>query len=1329
MNEENENTPPTDDAATPPTDDAATVAATAVTDLLGSEAPAMARLVDRAPHARILSNGRYWTAVTGAGTGLSQSAGAAVTRWGGDRVSDQDGVLVYLRDLDSGQVWSLGASPCLAAGGTTFARTAPGSLILGRRCEGIEATCEITVAVDADAELRRLVLRNRGGAPRRIEVTVYTEVIGGHRASDEGHPAFAKLFVETAYDAASATLTARRRPRGADDVPLWAAATLGGDGELQVETDRCRFIGRGRSLQAPAALTTPERPLSGTTGSVLDPVFALRRTVHLEAGSEAALAFALSCGTSREDAVAAVARLRDAALSESGAKDVVKAAAAFEKARRRRHSLAGDTADTAQAIAGAMLYAHPALAAPHADKLAARAAASPLGKLGDALLIVAPLGHDDGARAGAVVKVGAYLAELGLPVAAVLLCEEAGCNAAACPHRSFVEGAGLQVVVAASAELGAEAAATLRAEARWLVSATPPRLADESAAPSTARTPRLRAPKPEEAPVWREKLLFDNGYGGFSADGREYVVRVGPAALSETSEAAEAVVPPMPWSNVVSNDGFGFLVTESGAACTWSRNSRQNKLTPWSNDPVTDPHGEALYLRDHANGRCWSPQPGPAPSGAWCEVRHGMGWSRWLQKSEALEQEVTTFLAGDEPVRLTRVRLSNRGSRERKLSLYSFARLVLGVSPGDSSRFVVTSRDETSGTLLARNPHSEDWRDAVAFAVVLSGPGSGASASWTTDREDFVGRGRTMQAPRVVAEGVALGQAVAETSADPCFAFEVAITLPPRGEVEVVFALGQAADADAALALVASLGESGAAQAAFERSKESWRDLAGAVEVHTPSKSFDLMMNGWLLYQAYSCRMRGRTAYYQSGGAYGFRDQLQDSAALVYARPDLSRAQILLHAAHQFVEGDVLHWWHPPAARGTRTHSSDDLLWLPYLTATYMGTTGDESVLEEKTPFVRARLLAEGEDEAYLTPEVTAETASVYEHCCLALDRSLTSGAHGLPLMGTGDWNDGMNRVGRLGKGESVWLAFFLANILDLFMPVVEKRADWERLRRYRAYRQSLGEAIDAHAWDGAWYRRAWYDDGTVLGSAASDECRIDALAQSWAVLSGVATPERAKAAMASVEEHLVDEKAGIIRLLWPPFDRTTHDPGYIKGYVPGIRENGGQYSHAAIWVVRALAKMGERSRAMQLFEMISPVTHGRDRAAADIYKVEPYVIAADIYGVDPHQGRGGWTWYTGSASWMYRTALESLLGLTIEDGRLLRVKPCIPDGWKGFRLKYRLPDRRTVYDIEVDNPSGRAGAVVSAMVGAVAAAVDKSGARIVLRRDGKLHKVKVVLG
>ena len=564
---------------------------------------------------------------------------------------------------------------------------------------------------------------------------------------------------------------------------------------------------------------------------------------------------------------------------------------------------------------------------------------------------------------------------------------------------------------------------------------------------------------------------------------------------------------------------------------------------------------------------------------------------------------------------------------------------------------------------------------------------------------------------------------------DACAALQVELSIAPHASVECAFLLGETTDAGAARTLVARYRKPRALDEALDEVRAFWQTTLSAVQVETPCRALDLMANGWLLYQTLACRLWGRSAFYQSGGAFGFRDQLQDAAALVYARPDLTRAQIVLHAAHQFVEGDVLHWWHPPRGRGTRTRFSDDLVWLPYVTAFYVRTTGDRSVLDEQAPFVTARALEPGEDETYLLPEPSGETADVYTHCCRALDRSLTRGVHGLPLMGTGDWNDGMNRVGREGRGESVWLGFFLFFVLGEFIPLCEQRGDRERARRYGAYRADVQAALETAGWDGEWYRRAYYDDGTPLGSAANDECRIDLLAQAWAVISGAAPRERAARAIDAAECELVAVDDGVIRLLTPPFDRTSHDPGYIKGYVPGIRENGGQYTHAALWLVRAEAELGLRGRAAGLLEVLTPVDHARTRKAAERYRVEPYVVAADVYGVAPHLGRGGWTWYTGSAGWMFRVALESVLGVTLEGGHTLRVAPCIPDGWPGFTVKLRLPDGKTRYDIEVENPARNAGAVVSATVDGEPASIVNGVAQVSLSDDGALHRVRVSLG
>jgi cyclic beta-1,2-glucan synthetase len=1248
--------------------------------------------------ARLLGNGRFTTLITPAGTGYAGVPGCALTRWQGDAVADADGSFIYLRDLDSGQAWSVGMRPARAADAVYASGADDGCAWIACTRAGIEARLTIAVAPGADCELRTLALRNLGPAPRRIEVTSYLEVVLNARAAEAAHPAFSKLFVQTEWDQQAQALLARRRPRAANEPGQWLVHALRGDGDgVQYETDRKRFLGRGGSAAAPRALDG-SAPLSGTVGNVLDPVFALRRTIALGAGAGAELHYVLGVAADRDGALA-LARI------EGGAQAAAPSAARQRQQQIAQAGLPPDQAGRAEELAAALLLGEPALRAPGEVRRRAHGSAAVLADYGlpasHALCVVNAIGPDD-PLVHELLAAARYWQALAVPVHLVVIGSRA----------DWAAGAGVATLLdpaqVPDADLDRIECLAHAVLAGGLLRFTP------HAAPQPPAPPLPG----QERRAARAPLRLFNGHGGFAQDGNEYVVRL------EWDDTRGLSRPPLPWTNVIANEQVGVLVSETGAGYTWSRNSREHRLTPWFNDPVLDPHGEALYLRDEADGQCWSPLPGPLPAPADYEAAHGFGYTTFHHESHGLEQECTVFVPRHDPLKIVRIRLRNRGAQERTVSLFSYQQLVLGATPADSARHVVTAFEEQS--LLATNRMAGPFADGVTFAALLA-PGAQAS-SFSADRASFLGAHGSAAAPAALASAALDGHCGA--GFDPCAAFQARLAIAPGATVECALVLGEAIGREAALALVRRYRTPGQVQAALDEVRQFWQRTTGAIEVSTPSPAIDLMVNGWLVYQNLSCRIWGRSAFYQSGGAYGYRDQLQDASGMLYAMPGLARQQIRLHAAHQFVEGDVLHWWHPaPLEKGLRTRFADDLLWLPYIAAFYVKSTGDWSLLDEVEGFLTAPQLAAGEDEVFLEPAPAGVAATVYEHCCRALDRSLTSGAHGLPLMGTGDWNDGMNRVGREGRGESVWMGFFLFRIIGDFLPICERRGDRERAARYRAYRDRLAVTLNDAGWDGDWYRRAYYDNGAVMGSRDSDECRIDALAQAWAVISGAAPAGRAGQALDAMEQQLVSTRDKLVRLLTPPFQDTPQDPGYIKGYVAGVRENGGQYTHAACWAVRALAEAGRSERAAQVLEMLSPVSHSSTPEAVATYQVEPYVIAADIYGADPHVGRGGWTWYTGSAGWMYRVALESVLGFTLQDGNAIRIKPVIPAAWPGFTIRYRLPDDTTVYEISVVNDSAGPGAQVAAALldGRPLAIVD-GAALVPLHARGGLHRVDIVL-
>jgi cellobiose phosphorylase len=796
-----------------------------------------------------------------------------------------------------------------------------------------------------------------------------------------------------------------------------------------------------------------------------------------------------------------------------------------------------------------------------------------------------------------------------------------------------------------------------------------------------------------------------NLYGGFDSNG-EYVIDLAPGQVT-----------PAPWSNVIANEHFGFLVTERGGGFTWANNSRENRLTPWSNDPVSDPIGEAIYLRDQDNGMLWSPTLPPADNGH-IRIRHGFGYSTFSQHSAQIASELRLSVSADDPVKLYRLRLKNTSDTPRNLSITLYVEWVLGVFRADMAPYVVTSFDTQSGALLANNSYNTEFGPQLAFIA-----SSERSVAVCGDRVAFIGRNGDLQHPAAL-YGTQGGEPLSGqvgAGFDPCGAIQCEIALEANQEREVVFLLGQATDLEQARDLITRYREPIDAAHAEQAAIERWHALLGQVQVHTPQPELDLLLNGWLLYQTLACRIWARSAFYQSGGAYGFRDQLQDVMALVHTAPAVARAQILRAAARQFLAGDVQHWWHPPTGRGVRTRFSDDYLWLPFVVAHYITITSDSAILDEITPFLEGRALKPEEAEYYDLPGVSSETGSCYEHCVRAIDYALGRiGTHGLPLMGAGDWNDGMNMVGHNGQGESVWVGWFLHMNLEQFAPLALARGDHQRATRYQTAAQLLQEALEQQAWDGEWYLRAFYDDGTPLGAAGNSECEIDSLPQSWAVIAGSGDPVRARRAMAAVAERLVDHEAGLIKLFTPPFDRAAHDPGYIQGYVPGVRENGGQYTHAAIWVIWAYALLGDGKQVGALLNLINPILHAQ--ASADTYKVEPYTIAADVYAAPRHVGRGGWTWYTGSAGWFYRLGVEMVLGLR-RVGSTLTIVPCIPPEWPSYSLTYRFG--RSEYHIQVQNPQHVSSGVTSVCVDGQPV----PDGQIALHDDGAAHTIQVTLG
>ncbi len=1319
---------PRDVTATPPSV-SETASAARMREVEGPAAWRNASPHSATPTTQLLSNGRYSVMLTAAGSGYSTWRDIAVTRWREDATCDDWGSYVFLRDTAGGEVWSAAYQPIGPEPESYEVTFNEERAEFARRDRDLETWLQVLVSAEDDAEVRRVTICNLGDRPREIEITSYAELVLAPQAADLAHPAFSKLFIETEHLAGLGAILATRRRRTLTEPEVWAAHLAVVDGEAvgtrEFETDRARFLGRGGSVRAPGAVING-RPLSGATGAVLDPIFAIRRRVRLAPGATAHIDFWTMVARSREGVLSLVDKHHDVGAFERAA------ALAWTQAQVQLHHLGANRAQAAQyqRLAGHLLYAAPTL------RSASEAIASgsggqpelwPLGISGDLPIMLVRISDPDhldlvreALQALEYWRIKRFAADL------VILNER---------PTSYVQDlhVAIETLVRASqsrrplgeeqppghifilrADLATpEAVSLLASVARVVLVADRGRLVDQlERAPEAAPSPRVtpaHARAISELQVSRPPpgVEYFNGLGGFAEEGREYLTILGPGQST-----------PAPWINVVANPNFGFQASAEGGGYVWSVNSREHQITPWSNDPVADQPGQALYLRDEETGELWSPTALPIrDEAATYEARHGWGYSRFTHASHGVRSDLVEYVPLADPIKISRLTLRNLTNRTRRLSVTAYVEWVLGASRSASGPFVTTHMDPVTGAMLANNPWNPAFGSRVAFADL-----GGRQSSWTGDRREFIGRNGALAWPAALARSQPLSGRVG-SGLDSCAALQATIDLPPNAVMEIDFFLGDAEDEDQARELVVRYRKTNL-DTILADVQEFWDGVLGGVQVTTPDRSMDLMLNGWCVYQTLACRVWARSGFYQASGAYGFRDQLQDCMSLAGVLPALTREHLLRAAGRQFIEGDVQHWWLPHSGAGVRTRISDDRAWLAYVAAHYVRVSGDTAVLDEVVPFIAGQALEPGESDNFFQPTDAPQTASLYEHCALALDASLEVGRHGLPLIGGGDWNDGMNRIGEGGRGESVWLGWLLHAALGGFADLADARKDTARAARWRGRMRALALAQESQAWDGDWYRRAWFDDGEPLGSATNEECRIDSISQSWAVLSGAARPDRAAKAMAAVERELIRPRDGLALLFTPPFDRTPLDPGYIKGYPPGLRENGGQYTHAALWSVMAFAGLGEGDHAAALFWMLNPINHARTRTDMHRYKVEPYVVAADVYSAAGHVGRGGWTWYTGSAGWMQRAGVESILGLRVEGG-LLHLEPCIPKSWPGYEIALRHGASR--YDIVVENPQGASGIIAAADLDGEAIAARPL--QIPLIDDGAVHRLAVRLG
>jgi len=1268
------------------------------------------------PEVQLLSNGKYHVMVTNAGGGYSKWKDMAVTRWREDVTCDNWGTFCYIYDLETETYWSNTHQPALKKAEKYEAAFSQGRVDFRTTNNEIETHSEIVVSPEDDIEMRRVIIANRSGIFKTIEVTSYAEVVLAHAASDIMQPAFSNLFVQTEIIPCQHAILCTRRPRSAEEQMPWMFHLMTMQRkvpeEISYETDRMEFIGRGNTTANPQVMNNSGK-LSGSQGSVLDPIVSIRYKINLEPEETVTLDMVIGIAETKEICTNLIDKYQDKHHKDR----VFELAWTHSQVVLRQINASEADAQLYGSLASSILFMNAVFRADSAILISNHRGQSGLWGYsisGDLPIVLLKIEKQTNMQlVKQLVQAHAYWRLKGLAVDLVIWNEEHNGYRqvfqneiqALIPAELTDRPGG--VFIRGSDQISNEDRILFQTVARIIISDNGGTLADHIKRKPLAKAliPYIKpshAHPPSLTPIPLPKdLIFFNRLGGFSADGSEYIISVNDKNKT-----------PAPWVNVIANPNFGTVISESGSAYTWTENAHELRLTPWNNDPVSDSGGEAFYLRDEESGHFWSTALLPSGGQSPYITRHGFGYSIFEHIEDGIYSEMLVYVDLESTIKFTVLKIRNQSGRLRRLSATGYTEWVLGDNRIKTAMHIHTEVDPDSGALFAKNQYGTEFQNRVAFFDV-----DYSKKTFTADRTEFIGRNGTLQNPDAMSRVKLSGKI--GLALDPCAAIQVPFDLEDGEEREIIFRLGAGKNSIHASEIVKQFRGTAAAHNALEKVKNYWKHTISALKVETPDAAINMITNGWLTYQTLSSRLWGRSGFYQSGGAFGFRDQLQDVLSLLHAAPELARTQILLCASRQFTEGDVQHWWHPPSGRGVRTRCSDDFLWLPFVTSRYILHTGDFAVLNESVNFLEGRLLNPGEESYYDLPVQSDKSANLYDHCVQAIKHGFTYGKHGLPLIGAGDWNDGYDKVGNEGKGESVWMAFFLYEILIRFAETAILHNDLAFADECKKQAQQLKINIDKNTWDGEWYKRAWFDDGTELGSSSNEECQIDSIVQSWSVLSGAGDDKLMRTAMESAYNKLVQKDTKVIQLLEPPFNNSDLTPGYIKGYVPGVRENGGQYTHAAVWMIIAFAKLGDTKRVWELLNMINPINHSKTSEEIAIYKVEPYVLAADVYACTPHAGRGGWTWYTGSASWMYRLIIEWFLGFQ-QEGNKLKFLPCVPKEWESFKVHYRY--KNTVYHIEAIQKNNSEEIIVTVD------GMKQEDKMITLTDDGIEHNVQIIL-